>query len=504
MKELIQSAAARGILPSDATPNTLTRPWPVMLMTGLGAWLVAIPFIAVVFSLLGRELNKGPLCYLIGVLFLGGALMVLRRHGKSEFTEQLGVPALLVAGVLLGIGLYRDLASMLAGGTLTLIIIGVTWAVPQTWLRTLLGTLACVMCIATVANYRTFDALQIWAGIHCALLVWVVVAWSEAVEVSHANARHMIAVESAATGWAAALLIGLAYASGKTFLVGALVEPLDGSRLAEAMLANPMPRTLSVMLAAGAVIWLARHWPTFRTPRILVAAALLTGLSWLMPFLGGALLILGVCAVGGRWVLASAAGVSAAWIIGSFYYQLDLALATKALIMASGGAALGVIAWLNSARRAVGLVAPSPFPKLMALSLLAILLVVNGGIWQKEDLIHNGRAVYIALAPVDPRSLMQGDYMRLNFVRPEMRIEARRVKVVAQIDARGIAVLRREATGTALAPDEIIIELPLSDAWYFKEGEAKRWENARYGEFRIDSNGHGLLVNLRGEKLEEL
>jgi uncharacterized membrane-anchored protein len=45
---------------------------------------------------------------------------------------------------------------------------------------------------------------------------------------------------------------------------------------------------------------------------------------------------------------------------------------------------------------------------------------------------------------------------------------------------------------------------PASDAWYFKEGEGKRWDQAKYGEFRIDSNGHALLVNLRGANLEPL
>ena len=48
-----------------------------------------------------------------------------------------------------------------------------------------------------------------------------------------------------------------------------------------------------------------------------------------------------------------------------------------------------------------------------------MLAVANAGIWQKETLIANGRPIYIELAPVDPRSLMQGDYMALAFPLPE-------------------------------------------------------------------------------------
>jgi len=44
----------------------------------------------------------------------------------------------------------------------------------------------------------------------------------------------------------------------------------------------------------------------------------------------------------------------------------------------------------------------------------------------------------------------------------------------------------------------------VTDAWYFKEGEAERWAAARYGEFRVDANGKALLVGLRGPKLEKL
>ena len=46
---------------------------------------------------------------------------------------------------------------------------------------------------------------------------------------------------------------------------------------------------------------------------------------------------------------------------------------------------------------------------------LAVLAFVNFGIYGRERLLTEGQVVLLRMAPVDPRSLMQGDYMRLNF-----------------------------------------------------------------------------------------
>jgi len=127
--------------------------------------------------------------------------------------------------------------------------------------------------------------------------------------------------------------------------------------------------------------------------------------------------------------------------------------------------------------------------------------------------------VFVELAPVDPRSLMQGDFMRLNFRMPPEVLAAagslldkKRPFVVARRDARGVLTPLRLDRGEPLGADEMRIELTpagggwvfVSDAWSFAEGEGARWAAARYGEFRVDSSGHALLVGLRGANLEAL
>lgn len=497
MDELIERASARGILPKQSKQEDITRPWPIVLMTALGAWLVAIPFVAFLIASLGNALNRGALSYVLGLLLLGGAILALRAAKSSGFVEQLGLPALLVASYLLGIGLYRDAPPTVASGLLVLLFVGVGWLVSQHWLRVLLGALACGAFIAMVSNHTRFDAVQLWGGIHCALLAWAVaVIFCDSRPTAANNAGALIVLEGLAAGWIVVVLGGLVCTSGKTFIVGA---GLGGNHLSATTVAHPL---VSVLASTVAAAWLARSWPALRTPRMILAAALLIALSWLMPLLGGTLLVAAVCAASQRWLQAGVAATAAAWVVGSFYYQLDVSLANKGIMLAITGAAFGALACRKLPR-----IRAEAKPKLMpgiAVSLAATLVIANGVIWQKENLISHGRTVFIELAPVDPRSLMQGDYMRLNFLRPELRGKQRRGKFIAKIDERSVAVMQRDANHTPPAPDEILIELQLTNAWYFKEGEAKRWEKARYGEFHIDSDGRALLVDLRGPQLEKL
>ena len=155
---------------------------------------------------------------------------------------------------------------------------------------------------------------------------------------------------------------------------------------------------------------------------------------------------------------------------------------------------------------------------LSALAILAsavlTLGIANVSIMQKEALTTACTTIFVELKPVDPRSLMQGDYMRLSFgvgALPHASSSSLRAPLGA-VDLHAVWTARRVDDGTALAADEIKINLSgtpshpifVTDAWFFKEGEASRWENARYGEFRVDASGKAVLITLRGKNLEKL
>lgn len=159
-------------------------------------------------------------------------------------------------------------------------------------------------------------------------------------------------------------------------------------------------------------------------------------------------------------------------------------------------------------------------------TMLLILALVNGAIWAKERHLAEGEVVYLALAPVDPRSLMQGDYMALNFalanqihsalfqntfLQDELQ-KASNGYVVVRLDEQRIAHFQRLDEGSALADDERRLRYRLrhgqirfaTDAFFFQEGHAERYEPARYGQFRLNSKGEPLLVAMHGEELDKL
>ena len=149
---------------------------------------------------------------------------------------------------------------------------------------------------------------------------------------------------------------------------------------------------------------------------------------------------------------------------------------------------------------------------------LVLLAVVNWGILARERHIASGVTVLLELAPVDPRSLMQGDYMALNFkvaneaFRRGSDREAEDGRIVVRLDERGVGNFLRRDGGEPLAQGEVAMRYRVragqvkfaTNAYFFQEGTAHAFATARYGEFRVAPSGELLLVNLRGPNLEQL
>ena len=537
---IIQAAIAEGLLSAAAAqPVEEGRPWPVVLLTGLGAWLAALPLLGVVGLLFGDWLNRSAGLYVVGLLLLAAAIVVLRASDVPLFVEQLAVPALLVGGGSLGFGLSRDLDAQVGSAILCIIALGAGAAIARPWLRVLLGAAAAVLLVIACipARWHGADLTQrLWFAWHVSLAVWLCAAWVQRSVLNDGARAHLAAaLESLGAGWLLATLVGLAWWSGRTFLFGAgMGGGFAGEVIRETAMRSSkgwegvFSQSVSLLLAVAAALWAARHWPRLRIAANAGVALVLTALAWFMPALGAVWLALAHSVTTARWRLGAAAALAAAWIVGAFYYQLQWSLATKSAVLISAGAVLGGLAWLASRQAGTPAAAPSKAARTPATrasraaitsSALAMLVVANVGIWQKEALIARGQPVYVELAPADPRSLMQGDFMRLNFRIPgevqsnvDALLTSQRPRVIARRDARGVATLLRIDAGTPLGADELRIELTpkhgrwilVSDAWFFKEGEAKRWQAAKYGEFRVEPSGRAVLVGLRGANLEPL
>lgn len=146
---------------------------------------------------------------------------------------------------------------------------------------------------------------------------------------------------------------------------------------------------------------------------------------------------------------------------------------------------------------------------LILLGLVASLGLVGWEVAGKEHLLSTGDTLLLELAPRDPRSLMQGDYMTLDYalardvpIRPDV---ARTGAIVVGRDEHGVARFIRVDDGQARAAGEYRLTYRVrggrarigTDAYFFQEGTADLYEAARYGEVRVATDGTTLLVALR-------
>lgn len=150
---------------------------------------------------------------------------------------------------------------------------------------------------------------------------------------------------------------------------------------------------------------------------------------------------------------------------------------------------------------------------------VSILVTLNILIYQKQSTLSSASTVLLRLAPVDPRSLMQGDYMRLRYEVAQdataalsaVEHEASDGKLVIAVDQNRVARFIRVYQGEALAPGELLLryrkrgEVRLgAESFFFEEGKASLYEQARYGELKVTANGDSIMVGLRNENLELL
>lgn len=151
---------------------------------------------------------------------------------------------------------------------------------------------------------------------------------------------------------------------------------------------------------------------------------------------------------------------------------------------------------------------------LVAAAAVLVLLAANATVMRHEKTLAEGEAMYLELAPVDPRSIMQGDYMALRFaIGNTLPKEAPpHGRMVVRLDDRKVASFARIHRGEALAPGEKLLEYRLrkrgpriiTDAWHFQEGRAKVFQGAKYGEVRVREDGVALLTGLADERLAPL
>ena len=151
------------------------------------------------------------------------------------------------------------------------------------------------------------------------------------------------------------------------------------------------------------------------------------------------------------------------------------------------------------------------------LGLALVLVVVTRNIIKYEAHLTTGDTVLLALAPVDPRGFMQGDYMTLSYALERDVFAALNRDpgsyptnedgyVIVALDNNKVAQFVRLAANQPknLATNEMAIHYRIrngamqlaTNAFFFQEGHGEAFEAAEYGLFRVNDKGEPLLTNL--------
>jgi uncharacterized membrane-anchored protein len=149
--------------------------------------------------------------------------------------------------------------------------------------------------------------------------------------------------------------------------------------------------------------------------------------------------------------------------------------------------------------------------------LALVLVTLTALVIRKELVLARGTLVLLELAPVDPRSLIQGDYMVLDYaISRELGRQDTLPPdghLVLQLDEHGVGrFVRLHEPGTSLGPGEQLLRYRVrkgrvrlgAEAFFFQEGHAEHYTGAKYGALRVAPSGDSVLVGLRDAKRQPL
>ena len=152
------------------------------------------------------------------------------------------------------------------------------------------------------------------------------------------------------------------------------------------------------------------------------------------------------------------------------------------------------------------------------LGLALVLVVMTMNIAKYEAHLATGDTVLLALAPVDPRGFMQGDYMTLSYALERDVFAAlnrdpgsyptnEQGYVIVALDKHNVGQFVRLAADNQpenLATNEMAIHYRIrngtmqlaTNAFFFQEGHGEAFEAAQYGLFRVNDKGEPLLTEM--------
>lgn len=217
--------------------------------------------------------------------------------------------------------------------------------------------------------------------------------------------------------------------------------------------------------------------------------------------------------------------------LAEYYYSLKLPLLYKSYLLLSVGVVFSLIVvrlYRQYPEQQEHIQGHSSYTKRVPVTALVTLVLTLGiaqfTIHQNEDVLENGESIVLKLAPKDPRSLMQGDYMELHYELLNQVLDALSNEEMTNSKAYALLTLDENHIATLCriefekpqyfdgCAQGIYLSVTLNSygdlslpthQFFFPEGKGEHYNQAEYGEYRF-KEGKALLLRLLNTELEAL
>ncbi|WP_143415749.1 GDYXXLXY domain-containing protein [Geobacillus sp. E263] len=210
------------------------------------------------------------------------------------------------------------------------------------------------------------------------------------------------------------------------------------------------------------------------------------------------------------------------WLFLFFkYYEFAWDLLDKSMSLLLAGLLFFIGTAVQEKRK--GLLRPSDTRKLyrkwapLLVAIAAQTIFAGYVVWDKEQHLRNGEVVKLELEPIDPRSLLQGDYVRLRYdISTIPHIDGRgKVQVVLRKDNDGVhrfvhvySMNGKKQEGYVRQEGDVLVNGTLYgntivygiESYFVPEGEGMNLqERTRFAYVRVSETGDALLEEVRGQ-----
>lgn len=521
--KLTESSLVQGDMPDIQANNS---PWYIRAMQGFAGWIAAffvLAFLGTVFTWIFR-MENGFVVISMGLIGNITAYTIFRLEYKNEFLNQIGLVFNLCSQLMVAWGVYEAVDSFRADYFLILFAYQalLVMLIPDFLSRFLSTWFSMIALFAGLTKMGLFNVSTVLVS-----LMFVTIWMND-----HKWFKRKSLWEPIGYGLALALLQfsgQILFGQGFRWWFN-LTDPSWFDKYS-----YWFNEIVIVGIFIGILASLVKQYEIKLQSKVglLIVAGeiLLIAVSHYVIGASGALFLLLIGFMKQRRLLIILGAVSLLGFVSWYYYNLEFTLLTKSITLMSFGICFFIgYYFLNILNGGKGISFDNLREKYKLTKekwiavgcMLLILVLVNHNIYKKEQVLKNGQMVLLELAPVDPRSIMQGDYMRLRFAIERHMINNESDEItyksvqhgyfIANLDNNNVGTFAHIDDGKGLNENQVKMEYKIryrrvnlaTHAFFFQEGTASDYEKARYGEFRVATNGELILNNLRDESFNIL